>query len=62
MLSESELDTPVPTLLLSAGTLLVDQPLPLRDLIAGLAENELPGHARQLLGLLQDRPVAAATA
>jgi len=32
--------------------LLVDQPLPLRDLITGLAEAELPGHAQQLLALL----------
>lgn len=51
-LSETELDTPVPTLLVSNGTLLVDQPLPLRDLITGLAHVELPGHTKQLLALL----------
>lgn len=51
-LSEAELDTPVPTLLVSNGTLLVDQPLPLRDLITGLTQAELPGHTKQLLALL----------
>ncbi|MFB4296152.1 hypothetical protein [Actinomadura sp. NTSP31] len=55
MLSESELDVPVPTLLVSNNTLLVDQSVPLRDLITGLAENELPGHAAQLLALLPER-------
>ncbi|MFG1680978.1 hypothetical protein ACGFNP_12495 [Nonomuraea sp. NPDC049269] len=54
MLSEAELDTLVPTLLLSNGTVLVDQPMPLRDLITGLAEVELPGHAKQLLALLPE--------
>ncbi|HUR07851.1 MAG TPA: hypothetical protein VM347_35280 [Nonomuraea sp.] len=52
MLSEAELDTLVPSLLLSSGTVLVDQPMPLRDLITGLAEAELPGHTEQLLALL----------
>ncbi|KAB8189189.1 hypothetical protein FH608_040850 [Nonomuraea phyllanthi] len=61
VLSEAELDAPVPTLLLSAGTVLVDQPVPLRDIITGLAEVELPGHARQLLALLPDDAVTAAT-
>jgi hypothetical protein len=51
-LSEPELDTLVPTLLLSAGKALVDQPLQLRDIIMGLAEGELPGHTKQLLALL----------
>ncbi|MEU7747108.1 hypothetical protein [Nonomuraea sp. NPDC049158] len=51
-LSDAELDTPVPTRLLSKDTLMVDQPMPLRDLITGLAEMELPGHTRQLLALL----------
>ncbi|WP_328460598.1 hypothetical protein [Streptomyces sp. NBC_00448] len=51
-LGEAELDTPVPTLLLSNGTLLVDRPMPLRDLVTGLAEAELPGHTAQLLALL----------
>ncbi|WP_211592057.1 hypothetical protein [Microbispora sp. H10836] len=54
MLSEAELDTLVPALLLSKGMVLVDQPVALRDLITGLAEEELPGHTRQLLALLPD--------
>ena len=49
----------MPTLLLSHDKLLVSQPLPLRDLLAGLAEAELPGHARQLLALLPDADRAA---
>ncbi len=44
----------MPTLLLSHGTVLVDQPLPLRDIVTGLAEVELPGHTKQLLTLLPD--------
>jgi hypothetical protein len=54
VLSEVELDTLVPTLLLSKDTVLVDRPLPLRDIITGLAEVELPGHTEQLLALLSD--------
>ena len=54
MLSEAELDTPVPSRLLSNGTVLVDQPEPLRDLSAGLANVELPGHTEQLLALLSE--------
>ncbi|MGW5518399.1 hypothetical protein [Nocardia africana] len=54
-LSETELDTLVPTRLLSNDALLVDQPLPLRDLITGLTDTELPGHTEQLLALLHDR-------
>ena len=53
-LSEAELDTLVPTLLLSRDTVLVDQLVPLRELITGLAEVELPTHTRQLLSLLPD--------
>jgi hypothetical protein len=53
-LTGEELDTPVPTLLVSHGEPLVNQPLPLRDLIEGLAAAELPGHTRQLLALLPD--------
>ena len=41
-LSEAELGTLVPTLLLSRGTVLVDQLVPLRELITGLADVELP--------------------
>jgi hypothetical protein len=52
VLSEAELNTLIPTRLLSNDRVLVDQPVPLRDLIAGLAEVELPGHTKQLLALL----------
>jgi len=55
VLSETELDTHVPTRLLSNDTVLVDQIVPLRDLITGLADAELPGHAQQLLALLPNR-------
>ncbi|BCY09641.1 DinB family protein [Actinoplanes sp. L3-i22] len=48
VLSEPELDTNVPALLLSNGTCLVDQPLALRDILTGLAAAELPGHTKQL--------------
>ncbi|GGJ27390.1 DinB family protein [Streptomyces brasiliensis] len=58
-LSDAELDTPVPTLLLSKGTVLVDRPMPLRDLITGLAAVELPGHTAQLLALLPEGAGAA---
>jgi hypothetical protein len=51
-LRDAELDTQVPTLLLSNGTVLVDDVLPLRDLITGLADVELPNHTQQLLALL----------
>lgn len=51
-LSEDELDQPVPVLLLSGTTLLVDQPVSLRQLIAGLADDHLPRHTEQLLALL----------
>ncbi|HYJ69184.1 MAG TPA: hypothetical protein VEX15_16160 [Nocardioidaceae bacterium] len=60
-LSETELDTLVPTLLLSNDTLLVDQPVPLRDIITGLADVELPGHAKQLLALLPGDATGEAT-
>jgi len=42
----------VPTRLVSHDTLLLDQPVPLRDILTGLAEQELPGHTQQLLALL----------
>jgi hypothetical protein len=48
VLSEAELSTSVPTLLLSNGACLVDQPLSLGDIIAGLVDVELPGHTKQL--------------
>lgn len=50
-LSGGELDQPVPTLLMSGDVLLVDQPLRLRDLLAGIAEDHLPRHTQQLLAL-----------
>ena len=55
VLSDTELDTVVPSLLLSNDKLLVNEPLTVRALIAGLADNELPGHTNQLLDLLGDR-------
>jgi hypothetical protein len=58
MLSETELDTPVSARLLSNDTLLVDQPLPLRAIITGLADAELPGHTAQLLALLRQPATA----
>lgn len=60
VLSETELDTPVPTRLLSNDTLRLDQPVPLRDLIAGLADTELPGHTQQLQALLPNHAEATA--
>ncbi|MGI8590683.1 MAG: hypothetical protein ACR2M5_06795 [Nakamurella sp.] len=62
VLSETELNTPVPTRLLSNDTLLVDQPVRLRDLIAGLADTEIPGHTQQLGALLDNNPPATARA
>jgi hypothetical protein len=51
-LSETELDTMVLARLVSKDTILVDQPIPLRDIITGLADVELPGHAAQLRALM----------
>lgn len=51
-LSEIELDTQVPSRLLSNDAILIDQPVSLRHIISGLAEVELPGHTAQLLALL----------
>lgn len=48
VLSEAEMATTVPALLLSNGTCLIDQPLSLGDILAGLAGVELPGHTQQL--------------
>ena len=59
-LSEAELAAMVPTRLLSRDTLLLDQPVPLRDILTGLADMELPGHTRQLLALLPDGARAGA--
>jgi hypothetical protein len=41
----------VPSLLLSNGAVLVDQPVPLAGLIDGLAEDHVPKHTQQLLDL-----------
>jgi DinB superfamily len=61
MLSEAELDTPVSTLFESAGVVQFDQPIPLKALLAGLAEDHLPRHTTQLLALLPHTTLAAAT-
>lgn len=61
VLSDAEINTLVPARLLSNDTLMVDQPMPLRDIVTGLAEAELPGHTKQLLALLPDRAMAKAT-
>jgi len=61
-LSDAELDTAIPTLLLSDGEALVDQPVPLRAILTGLAEDHLPRHTTQLLALLPTRQQTAATA
>jgi hypothetical protein len=53
-LSETELTTLVPTRLVSKDSILVDQPIPLRDILTGLADVELPGHAAQLRALLRE--------
>ena len=50
-LSSEELAQPIPTLLLSRNTVLVDGPVSLGELIAGLADNHLPQHTQQLLQL-----------
>ncbi|MFJ1795811.1 DinB family protein [Kitasatospora griseola] len=47
-LGAEELDTALPTLLLSHGRPVFEGPLTLRDLLDGLAATELPGHAAQL--------------
>jgi hypothetical protein len=58
-LSEDELGQPIPTLLLSGNTQLVNQPVSLHDLISGLADDHLPRHTQQLLALLpQDTQLA----
>lgn len=52
VLNEAELDTAVPSLLVSNDQLLVNEPTTVRALVEGLADNELPGHTAQLLALL----------
>ncbi|MEO7260176.1 MAG: hypothetical protein ABI047_02765 [Jatrophihabitantaceae bacterium] len=53
-ISEIELDTLAPTRLLSNGAVVVDQVVPLRDILTALAKQELPGHTGQLLALLSE--------
>jgi hypothetical protein len=57
--SEVEFDTLAPTRLLSNDAVVVDQVVPLRDLLSALAQQELPGHAQQLLALLREGADAA---
>ncbi|MGH3460012.1 MAG: hypothetical protein ACRDP9_00930 [Kribbellaceae bacterium] len=57
-LSEAELDTLVPVRLVSKDIVLVDHPLPLRDIITGLGNVELPGHEAQLRALSPDASTA----
>ena len=61
-LSDAELDTAIPTLLLSDDEVLVDQPVPLRAILTGLADDHLPRHTAQLLALLPDGPQTASKA
>lgn len=51
-LGEEELGQPVPTLLQSGGTVVLDGVLTLGELVGGLAEDHLPRHTHQLLALL----------
>jgi hypothetical protein len=50
-LAERELDVCLPVLIISKDQVVVDQPRPLRSLLAGLGEVHLPAHAEQLRGL-----------
>jgi len=50
-LTERELEVSLPVLILSKDQVLVDEPRPLRALLAGLGEVHLPAHAEQLRGL-----------
>jgi len=50
-LTERELEVSLPVLILSKDQALVDEPRPLRALLAGLGEVHLPAHAEQLRGL-----------
>jgi hypothetical protein len=52
-LSDTELATSIPTLLVSRQEVLVDAPMSLQALLDGLVTTELPGHTRQLLALSQ---------
>lgn len=56
-LTQAELDTTLPALLLSNDALLVDDRLPLEALLDGLVSAELPGHTGQLAALRTDGAV-----
>lgn len=58
ILSETESATLVPARLVSKDTILVDRPITARDIITGLADMELPGHAAQLRALLPEHAIA----
>jgi hypothetical protein len=51
-LGQADLETLLPTRLISHGAVLVDQPLALGVLLDGFADNEVPGHTAQLLALI----------
>jgi hypothetical protein len=55
-LGEAELDTQVPSLLVSKGEVMLDGLLSLHGILAGLADAELPGHTAQLLALTPPPP------
>ncbi|MFJ8593364.1 hypothetical protein [Streptomyces sp. NPDC093598] len=60
LLSDEAASVPVPTLLVSNGELVLDQPVPLASLIDGLAEDHVPRHTQQLLDLIgHPHPVTA---
>lgn len=55
-LDEKAASVAIPTLLLSNDELLVDQPVPLRGLIDGLATGHVPDHTQQILNLRRSTP------
>ncbi|MDT0262662.1 hypothetical protein [Jatrophihabitans lederbergiae] len=61
VLSDAELDVAVPTLLLSHDEVVLDQPVPLKAILTGLAEDHLPKHTAQLLALPHNGARAAGT-
>lgn len=50
-LDDAELRVPVHCLILSGGTVMADGPMPLGELINGIAAVHLPGHVAQLAAL-----------
>jgi hypothetical protein len=48
----------VPVIILSNDALGLDRPIPLADLITGLAEDHIPRHTQQLLGTRQEVKVS----